>query len=107
MSPVRSAVDWLFGSRVTSEITIAQFPNPPLWIFWGTVVARWLGPEDSGAFTAPRGEALVALGWWVVDEPGPRCRCSRCPTPSVWSTGGSESARWLPFDGPDIGERPQ
>ncbi len=64
----RSAVDWLFRDRETGEITVAQFPNLPLWIFLGTVVARWFVPEDSGAFTALRVVALVALGWWAVDE---------------------------------------
>jgi hypothetical protein len=62
------AVDWAFRDRVTGGITIAQFPNPPLWIFLGTVVARWFAPDDSEAFTALRVVALVALGWWAVDE---------------------------------------
>ena len=62
------AVDWWFRDRATGEITVAQFPNPPLWIFLGTVVARWLVPEDTGAFTTLRVVALASLGWWAVDE---------------------------------------
>jgi hypothetical protein len=58
---IRSAVDWLFRNRETGEITVAQFPNLPLWIFLGTVVGRWLVPEDSGAFTVLRVVALGAL----------------------------------------------
>lgn len=65
---MRRVVDWLFRDRETGEIVIAQFPNLPLWIFLGTVVGRWLVPEDSGAFTVLRIVALAALGWWAVDE---------------------------------------
>lgn len=65
---IRSAADWVFRDRETGGITIAQFPNLALWIFLGTVVARWLAPEDSGAFTALQVAALAALGWWAVDE---------------------------------------
>ena len=61
-------VDWLFRDRETGRVVIAQFPNLPLWIFLGTVVGRWLVAEDSGAFTVLRVVALVALGWWAVDE---------------------------------------
>jgi hypothetical protein len=65
---IRSAIEWLFRDRETGGITIAQFPNLPLWIFLGTVVARWVVPEDNGTFTALRVVALAALGWWAVDE---------------------------------------
>ena len=58
----------MFRNRGTGEITVAQFPNLALWIFLGTVVARWVVPEDSGAFTALRVVALAALGWWALDE---------------------------------------
>ena len=66
--PLRSAVDWLFRNRETGGITIAQFPNLPLWIFLATVVGRWLVPEDSGAFTVLRVVALAALAWWALEE---------------------------------------
>lgn len=61
-------MDWLFRNRETGAITVAQFPNLPLWIFLGTVVGRTLLPGDSNAFTALRIVALAALGWWAVDE---------------------------------------
>ena len=61
-------VDWLFRDRRTGRIVVAQVPNLPLWIFLATVVARWVVPEDSGAFTALRVVALASLGWWAVDE---------------------------------------
>lgn len=65
---MRRVVDWLFRDRETGRIVIAQFPNLPLWIFLGTVVGRWLVPEDSGTFTVLRVVALVTLGWWAGDE---------------------------------------
>lgn len=61
-------VDWLFRNRRTGEITIAQFPNPPLWIFFATVVVRWVLPSESAARTALGWVGLSALGWWAVDE---------------------------------------
>ena len=64
----RSAIDWLFRDRQTGDIVVAQFPNPPLWIFLATVVLRRIVPEDSGAFTVLRAVALAALAWWALDE---------------------------------------
>ncbi len=61
-------VDWWFRHRRTGEIVVAQFPNLALWIFLATVVLRWVVPEDTGAFTALRAVALVALAWWAIDE---------------------------------------
>lgn len=61
-------LEWLFRNRETGEITIAQFPNPPLWILVAAVVARWFVPEDSGWHTAFGAIALAALVWWAGDE---------------------------------------
>ena len=67
-SRLRAAIDWLFRDRQTGATVIAQFPNLPLWIFLATVVLRRLVPEDSGAFSVLRAVAVVALGWWALDE---------------------------------------
>ena len=43
------AFNWFFRNRETGEITVAQFPNVPLWIFFGaSLVASvdWLPVED-------------------------------------------------------------
>ncbi len=61
-------VDWLFRDRQTGEITVAQPPNLPMWIF----LAAWL----AGAVFDPSGwpgtvldiVRLVALGAWAVME---------------------------------------
>ncbi len=60
-------LDWWFRNRETGAITIAQFPNPPLWIFLAAVVIRWFVPRG-GFHTALDVVALAALAWWAVDE---------------------------------------
>lgn len=60
--------DWLFRNRESGEITIAQLPNAPLWIFLGTVGLRWVVADGTGFHTALDWIGLVALGWWAVDE---------------------------------------
>lgn len=54
-SPYRrtgSLFDWLFRNRQTGQITVAQFPNVPLWIFFVTVVLRWVVSTGTAARTA-------------------------------------------------------
>jgi hypothetical protein len=61
------ALDWCFRNRRTGAITIAQFPNVPLWIFLGTVVVRRF--VDTGSpRTVVDAVAAASLGWWAVDE---------------------------------------
>ena len=50
---MRQAFDWLFRNRQTGRITIAQFPNVPLWIFIAGAAAR--------RFADPHGDVLAAL----------------------------------------------
>lgn len=61
------AVNWFFRNRHTGRITIAQFPNPPLWIFMGAWAVQQLA-DDSGVATVADYVATAALGWWAVDE---------------------------------------
>ena len=58
----------MFRNRITGEITIAQFPNAPLWIYLATVVARWVLPAHGVALTVSRWIGLAALAWWALDE---------------------------------------
>jgi hypothetical protein len=60
--------DWLFRSRQTGRITIAQFPNVALWIFLATVVVRRAAPLSDSGRTAVDAVALAALAWWALDE---------------------------------------
>ena len=47
---------------------IAQLPNLPLWIFLATVVLRRVVPARTWVRTAINWTAVVALGWWALDE---------------------------------------
>jgi hypothetical protein len=61
-------IDWMFRNRVTGGYTIAQFPNPALWV---AIVASVLA-----VVVAPRGlpgDILSAVGglalaFWAIDE---------------------------------------
>ncbi|WCS25963.1 hypothetical protein LOK46_03750 [Methylobacterium sp. NMS14P] len=72
-TPFGRAVDWMFRDRTTGAITVAQWPNLPLWLFAGLSLAAWLAqdreplaswlPTSSLSFGAD-----IALTWWAVDE---------------------------------------
>ena len=59
---------WWFRSRETGRITIAQAPNPPLWIFLAATLGRWFvsdaGPWADLFWWVSTG----ALAWWAADE---------------------------------------
>ncbi|CCE01501.1 hypothetical protein [Bradyrhizobium sp. STM 3809] len=61
-------LDWFFRDRATGEITIAQMPNPALWIVLAGSVVGWIW-HPAGR-TGANLECLVkaALVVWAVDE---------------------------------------
>lgn len=61
-------VDWCFRDRTTGRIVIGQFPNVPLWIFIGAVVARRFVSASGGTRTVVDAVGVAALGWWAVLE---------------------------------------
>ncbi|HEV3363353.1 MAG TPA: hypothetical protein VG795_04310 [Acidimicrobiia bacterium] len=61
-------IDWLFRNRHTGEITIAQWPNLPLWLFLAATALRWLFNPSGTVRAALAVMATVALLWWAVDE---------------------------------------
>lgn len=67
-SSIVRARDWMFCDRGTGAITIAQWPNLPLWLFLGFTLAAWLagGAEPIAAWMGIAAD--VALGWWAIDE---------------------------------------
>ena len=65
---VERGFDWLLRNRRTGEITIAQWPNLPLWIFIVTVGLRLVVPVGSTARTIVDGIGVAALAWWALDE---------------------------------------
>lgn len=68
MTAPRRLFDWLCRDRRTGRITIAQFPNVPLWIFLITVGLRYVVPADSVIRTTLDWVGLVALSWWALAE---------------------------------------
>jgi len=66
--PNGSLIDWLFRNRQTGRITIAQFPNVPLWIFFATVVLGRVVAAGSEARRVIGGIGVASLAWWALDE---------------------------------------
>lgn len=62
------AFNWLFRNRQTGKITIAQFPNLPLWITLAAVVLQRIASDGSVLDTVADRTAGIALGWWGIDE---------------------------------------
>jgi predicted neutral ceramidase superfamily lipid hydrolase len=61
-------IDWLFRSRTTGKITVAQFPNPPLAVFLVVVAFRWIFHPSGTVGTITNIVAAVALIGWAGDE---------------------------------------
>jgi hypothetical protein len=66
--PLARGIDWLFRNRTTGDITIAQWPNLPLWLFGGLTLAAW-GAGGTGSLASWLSVgADLALAWWALDE---------------------------------------
>ena len=70
-------LEWLLRDPRTGAITIAQFPNAPLWIFLAATVVGRVAPGLMAGQLAPGGPAVGsavdwigegALAWWALDE---------------------------------------
>lgn len=65
---MKRAFDWLFRNRRTDEITIAQFPNAPLLIWFAATAAQWVAEPKGDVGTALSAIGTAALTWWAIDE---------------------------------------
>jgi hypothetical protein len=65
---VQPMVDWLFRSRQTGRITVAQAPNAPLVIFLAAAVARWIFHPSGTWGTIVDVVAAGSLAYWAGDE---------------------------------------
>jgi hypothetical protein len=61
-------VDWLFRSRVTGRMTVAQFPNAALLVWLATTVLQRLWDPRVGGHDVLRWVSTGALAVWAVDE---------------------------------------
>jgi hypothetical protein len=59
--------DWAFRNRQTGQVTIAQFPNIALWVFFATAVLRRV-VRSGTPHTLFVWVGLASLGWWALDE---------------------------------------
>jgi hypothetical protein len=59
---------WVFRSRQTGRLTIAQWPNPPLWAWIATTLTRRLPPVDGRADTVLAAAGTAALVVWAIGE---------------------------------------
>jgi hypothetical protein len=59
---------WVFVSRRTGRVSIASWPNVPLWMWIATAVARRIPFVDGRADTALAFVGSVALVVWAIGE---------------------------------------
>jgi hypothetical protein len=62
------AVRWLFVSRRTGRLTVAQWPNLPLGVFLLAAAASRIFHPSGGGATFLRTLGAVALVVWALDE---------------------------------------
>jgi predicted neutral ceramidase superfamily lipid hydrolase len=61
-------INWLFRSRETGKMTVAQLPNAPLFVFLAAVAVRWIFRPTGTVGTVVTVVAAVALIIWAGDE---------------------------------------
>jgi hypothetical protein len=60
--------DWVFRSRSTGRVTIAQRPNLSLSVFLVAAAVGYFVADDTRAHTVLAWVAEVSLAAWAVDE---------------------------------------
>ena len=65
---MRRFLDWFFRNRQTGEITVAQMPNPALWIVLAASLVSWIWHPPGRIGASLDGLAKAALVVWAVDE---------------------------------------
>ena len=65
---MRGFLSWFFRNRQTGEITIAQMPNPSLWIVLVGSVLSWAFHPEGRAGALLDGLVKASLFVWAVDE---------------------------------------
>ena len=61
-------LDWMFRSRKTGRITLAQLPNWQLVVWLLASAAMWLSHPQGRARDVLVVLASAALAWWAGDE---------------------------------------
>jgi hypothetical protein len=61
-------IDWMFRSRETREITVAQMPNVPLVLFAACRITQALFSSHASVRDVLHWAGSAALAWWALDE---------------------------------------
>ena len=64
----RRAIDWVFKSRTTGKITVAQFPNWSLGVFQAATILRLIVKPTGSAATGFTVVGTGSLLVWALDE---------------------------------------
>jgi hypothetical protein len=67
-APLARSVTWLLRNRRTGGITVAQWPNLPLYAFLASEIALRFVRSGDRAAPALRAVAVVAILVWAADE---------------------------------------
>jgi hypothetical protein len=65
---LRRSANWLFRSRKTGKLTVAQMPNASLALFVVFRIAQVLVSAHGTTHDVLRWLAVAALAWWGIDE---------------------------------------
>jgi hypothetical protein len=65
---MRRSLDWLFRDRTTGRIVVAQWPNPPLWVFIVATAIRAVLHPHGAIGTAVSVIGTGALLVWAALE---------------------------------------
>ena len=68
LSSWKSAFGWMFRSRQTGRIVVAQVPNAPLLAWLAAVVVLRVADPSGRVRTAVDAVGTLALAVWAVDE---------------------------------------
>jgi hypothetical protein len=65
---LRDVIDWLFRDPRSGKRVIAQVPNVPILLWFGTLIARLLVEPGTTVHALLAWAGWITLGWWAVDE---------------------------------------
>nr|WP_228747962.1 hypothetical protein [Bradyrhizobium sp. BR 10289] len=61
-------MNWFFRNRENGAITVAQWPNPALWLVIAAAVLLWIWPSSGRASAALAVVVKGGLLVWAADE---------------------------------------
>jgi hypothetical protein len=65
-----SFASWFFRNRITGKVTLAQFPNAPLWVFIVLTAVRLIAQPAGMPAVFIAVLSAIALSTWAIIEIG-------------------------------------